>query len=113
MGRDRPLLLSSEKCLRSMKRRTRLILLQALGLITVMLGAGRWFVFVRRSTQLDPPQTNQPHTGMCFKLEVFASESMHQNRTYGLISPPGYEGNPTRHYPVIVLLHGGHDDARA
>lgn len=34
-------------------------------------------------------------------------------RSYGLILPPHYNQNPNHRYPVIFLLHGGHDDARA
>jgi enterochelin esterase-like enzyme len=34
-------------------------------------------------------------------------------RQYGVILPPGYNQNPKKRYPVIFLLHGGHDDARA
>ncbi len=34
-------------------------------------------------------------------------------RQYGLILPPDYKQNPKQRYPVIFLLHGGHDDASA
>ncbi|MFN6571558.1 alpha/beta hydrolase-fold protein [Dendronalium sp. ChiSLP03b] len=34
-------------------------------------------------------------------------------RNYGVILPPGYNKNQQKRYPVIFLLHGGHDDGRA
>ena len=48
-----------------------------------------------------------------FQMESFASASMGVRRHYGLILPPNYDQQPERRYPVIVLLHGGHDDGRA
>ena len=50
---------------------------------------------------------------MRFSLEHFTSKAMGQERVYGLILPPGYDFHPELHYPVVFLLHGGHDDARA
>ncbi|HEY9644303.1 MAG TPA: alpha/beta hydrolase-fold protein, partial [Coleofasciculaceae cyanobacterium] len=48
-----------------------------------------------------------------FQLESFQSQAMGTVRQYGVILPPGYARSPQRRYPVIFLLHGGHDDARA
>ena len=38
---------------------------------------------------------------------------MGETRRYGLILPPHYQANPQKRYPVIFMLHGGHDDERA
>ncbi|WP_199337559.1 esterase family protein [Nostoc sp. FACHB-152] len=62
--------------------------------------------------QLDPPQ-QQADTGLKFQLETFNSQAMGTVRQYGVILPPNYQKNLQTRYPVIFLLHGGHDDARA
>jgi enterochelin esterase-like enzyme len=51
--------------------------------------------------------TNIP---LSYKIETYSSKVMGGNRTYGIALPPGYERLSTQHYPVIVLLHGGHGD---
>ena len=33
-------------------------------------------------------------------------------RRYGIVLPPGYDPKTKTHYPVIMLLHGGHGDER-
>jgi enterochelin esterase-like enzyme len=38
---------------------------------------------------------------------------MDEAREYGVILPPDYNQNPKKRYPVIFLLHGGHDNANA
>jgi enterochelin esterase-like enzyme len=78
-----------------------------------LLGLGGWYVFVAGAPQLDPPAVEEPNTGMKFTLENFHSKAMGQVREYGVILPPDYSSHPEKSYPVVVLLHGGHDDARA
>lgn len=78
---------------------------------SILVGAGYWYVFIAGAPQLDPPE-EQADTGLKFQLETFNSQAMGE-RSYGLILPPGYNKNPQKRYPVIFLLHGGHDDARA
>lgn len=81
--------------------------------LTLLGAGGYWYVFVADAPQLDPPKTSAIGTGMTFKLQTFNSKAMGMVREYGLILPPGYQEARDRHYPVIFLLHGGHDDARA
>lgn len=88
-------------------------LLLAFGGGALLLGFGGWYVFVAGAPQLDRPAVEAPNTGLTFTLESFPSQAMGRVRTYGVILPPDYNSHPTHHYPVIVLLHGGHDDARA
>ena len=38
---------------------------------------------------------------------------MGESRRYGVILPPSYGQSTQRGYPVIFLLHGGHDDERS
>ncbi|MBD1911837.1 MULTISPECIES: alpha/beta hydrolase-fold protein [unclassified Leptolyngbya] len=87
------------------------------GSAIVMLGTGAWYVFMAGAPQLDPPLVQSAQQmqqeGLSFHLESFMSQAMKATRTYGVILPPGYSQNSTQHYPVIFLLHGGHDDARA
>lgn len=80
--------------------------------VATQAGIGYWYVFIAGSPQLDPPQVQQ-YTGLKFQLETFNSKAMGQVRSYELILPPGYEHNPQKRYPVIFLLHGGHDDVSA
>lgn len=88
------------------------VFISFLGVFAVLAAAGYWYVFIAGAPQLDPPQ-EQADTGLKFQLETFNSKAMGKARTYGLILPPGYNKNPQKRYPVIFLLHGGHDDARA
>lgn len=83
-----------------------------LGAIAVLIGGGYYYVFILGAPQLDPPQ-EEANTGLKFQLETFNSQAMGTVRKYGLILPPGYSQNTQKRYPVIFLLHGGHDDARA
>ncbi|MBW4630496.1 MAG: esterase family protein [Iphinoe sp. HA4291-MV1] len=82
------------------------------GAIVILSAVGYWYVFILGAPQLDPPQ-EQVNTGLKFQLETFSSQAMGTQRQYGVILPPGYDNNPQKRYPVIFLLHGGHDDARA
>ena len=79
--------------------------------IAILAGAGYWYVFILGAPQLDPPK-EVVNTGLKFQVETFKSQAM-GIRQYGVILPPGYNQNPKKRYPVIFLLHGGHDDARA
>jgi enterochelin esterase-like enzyme len=89
-------------------------LLGITSIILFLLGVGGyWYIFVAEAPQLDPPATSAIGTGMTFKLETFNSKAMGMVREYGLILPPAYHAAHDRRYPVIFLLHGGHDDARA
>lgn len=78
----------------------------------ILTAAGYWYVFVLGAPQLDPPR-EQTTSDLKFQLETFNSQAMGTQRQYGVIFPPGYDKNPQQRYPVIFLLHGGHDDARA
>lgn len=89
------------------------LFLLGLGSLLLLGGVGYWYVFVEGAPQFDPPAMNEPGTGMSFQLKSFQSQAMGQTRQYGLVLPPDYEKNPQKRYPVIFLLHGGHDDARA
>ena len=89
----------------------------ALAGIGAVAAAGYWYVFIAGAPQFDPPvvasSQQMEAEGLTFQLETFKSQAMGTTRTYGVILPPGYSQNPTRRYPVVFLLHGGHDDARA
>ncbi len=82
------------------------------GAIAILSATGYYYVFILGAPQLDPPQ-EEVNTGLKFQLETFNSQAMGTVRNYGVILPPGYDKNPQKRYPVIFLLHGGHDDARA
>ncbi|MER3494085.1 MAG: esterase [Mastigocladus sp. ERB_26_2] len=88
------------------------IVIGIISAIAILAAGGYWYVFILGAPQLDPPQ-QQTNTGLKFQLETFNSQAMGKVRQYGVILPPGYEKNPRQRYPVIFLLHGGHDDARA
>ncbi|MDF2387235.1 esterase family protein [Nostoc ellipsosporum NOK] len=88
------------------------IFMSIAGAIAILTTAGYYYVFILGAPQLDPPQ-EQVDTGLKFKLETFNSQAMGTVRQYGVILPPGYYKNHQKRYPVIFLLHGGHDDARA
>ena len=66
---------------------------------------------ISQPTMPQPSQVNltvAPVTALSYKIETYDSQVMGGSRTYGVSLPPGYEQNPTKHYPVIFLLHGGH-----
>ncbi|MBH8565670.1 esterase family protein [Nostoc sp. CENA67] len=88
------------------------ILISIAGAIAILTTAGYYYVFILGAPQLDPPQ-EQAGTGLKFQLATFQSQAMGTVRQYGVILPPGYYKNHQKRYPVIFLLHGGHDDARA
>lgn len=88
------------------------ILAICVGTVAILAASGYWYVFVAGAPQLDPPQVERK-TGLKFELKTFNSAAIGGVRTYGLILPPRYAQNPTKRYPVIFLLHGGHGDARA
>ena len=89
------------------------LLIIGVGIVTLLAGAGYWYVFIAGAPQPDRPQTNTVDSGMTFRLETFNSKAMGEVRQYGVILPPGYKQNSKKRYPVIFMLHGGHDDARA
>lgn len=97
-----------------MGRRIRLTvwLAAGTGLLAAAIGAGWWYTFVAGAPQWDAAAI-PPSKDLHFQLERLTSKAMGSTRTYGVILPPGYENQPKRRYPVIVLLHGGHDNARA
>jgi enterochelin esterase-like enzyme len=88
------------------------ILLVCAGVLALLSAAGYWYVFIAGAPQFDHPEV-EADTGLTFQLESFNSKAMGEIRQYGLILPPGYTHHPEQRYPVIFLLHGGHDDARA
>lgn len=92
-----------------MKRKQRLVICTIV--TALLLGAGYGYVFVAGAPPLDPPEL-AANTGLSFQLEQFNSQSM-GTRQYGVILPPGYAEHPQQRYPVIILLHGGHDGVRA
>lgn len=96
-----------------MKWRFRNLLFAFGATVATLATAGYWYVFIAGAPQLDPPIISTAGTGMNFQLKTFNSKAMGAVRQYGLILPPGYDRSPNRRYPVIFLLHGGHDDARA
>jgi enterochelin esterase-like enzyme len=90
----------------------RRILLISAGIFAVLTAAGYWYVFMAGAPQLDPPKV-EAEQGLPFQLSSFNSAAMGTVRQYGVILPPDYAQHPQQRYPVIILLHGGHDDARA
>lgn len=96
-----------------MKWRLRNILLVGTATVATLAAVGYWYVFVAGAPQLDRPVTSTAGTGMTFQLKTFNSKAMGSVRQYGIILPPGYDRSPNKRYPVIFLLHGGHDDACA
>jgi enterochelin esterase-like enzyme len=92
--------------------RPRVWLAIALGGLAAVIGAGWWYTFVAGAPQWDAAEI-APSKDLHFQSERFTSKAMGSTRTYGLILPPGYESQPNRRYPVILLLHGGHDNERA
>ncbi len=90
----------------------RLLGFGAAGTVALLAGIGYWYVFIEGAPQLDRPQVKQDKS-LKFHLETFNSAAMGEVRTYGVILPASYAQHPKQRYPVIFLLHGGHDDARA
>ncbi|MBD2486335.1 esterase family protein [Aulosira sp. FACHB-615] len=88
------------------------LFLSLAGAIAILTGAAYYYVFILGAPQFDPPP-QQADTGLKFQLETFNSQAMGTVRQYGVILPPNYQKNSKTRYPVIFLLHGGHDDARA
>ena len=88
------------------------ILISIFSAIAILTTTGYYYVFILGAPQLDPPQ-EETDTGLKFQLATFNSQAMGAVRNYGVILPPGYHKNQQKRYPVIFLLHGGHDDARA
>lgn len=83
------------------------------GLLTLLGLAGYWYVFVAQAPPLDPPPTSDPSGNLSFEVRTFKSNAMGETRRYGVILPPRYQENPQKRYPVIFMLHGGHDNERA
>lgn len=86
-----------------------------LGIVALLAGAGYLYVFVFGAPQPDAPpiENKDSPIKLNFELQTFNSEAMGEVRQYGIILPPDYSKNPQKRYPVIFLLHGGHDDATA
>lgn len=97
----------------AMKLRT--LLITGIGIVALLAGAGYWYVFIAGAPQLDAPptQTKDSKIQLSFELKTFNSKAMGAVRQYGVILPPDYNQNSNKRYPVIFLLHGGHDDANA
>jgi enterochelin esterase-like enzyme len=70
------------------------------------------YVFVAGAPQFDAPAVVQSGD-LSFYVQTFNSNAMGTPRRYGIILPPNYNKYPHQHYPVIFLLHGGHDNERA
>lgn len=88
-------------------------LIASIGIVTLLAGTGYCYVFIAGAPQLDRPQTLDKDSKLTFSMQSFNSKAMGKIRQYGLILPPDYNKNPHKRYPVIFMLHGGHDDARA
>jgi enterochelin esterase-like enzyme len=84
-----------------------------LGIFGALAIAGYCYVFLAKAAPLDPPPTADIGGNLKFEVKTFQSQSMGESRRYGLILPPHYQDNPKKRYPVIFMLHGGHDDERA
>lgn len=84
-----------------------------MGLSALMLisSATYWYVFVAGVPQLDAPEV-EVVKDLAFETRTFSSKAMGGERRYGLVLPPGYNPKTKTHYPVIMLLHGGHGDER-
>lgn len=91
----------------------RTVMITSIGIVTLLAGAGYWYVFILGAPQLDAPTTKIGDSRLTFSVQTFNSKAMGTVRQYGLILPPDYNQNRKKCYPVIFLLHGGHDNARA
>jgi enterochelin esterase-like enzyme len=93
----------------------RTILTIVAGIVALLAGAGYYWLFILGAPQPDAPPTTAKDTKLklAFELQTFDSKAMGTPRQYGLILPPGYNQNLKQRYPVVFLLHGGHDDANA
>ncbi|PZV14118.1 MAG: esterase [Leptolyngbya sp.] len=80
-------------------------------ILTALAASGYWYVFIAGVPQFDlaPAEKN---TGLSFTVKTFSSTAMGSDRSYGIVLPPGYDQHPSKRYPVIFLLHGGHGNAR-
>jgi enterochelin esterase-like enzyme len=83
------------------------------GAVGALAIAAYWYVFVAKAKPLDPPPTADTSGNLRFEVKTFQSQAMGEPRRYGIILPPHYQSNPKQRYPVIFMLHGGHDDERA
>jgi S-formylglutathione hydrolase FrmB len=83
------------------------------GLLALLGLGGYWYVFIAQAPPLDPPPTDDPNGNLSFEIKTFQSKAMGEPRRYGVILPPRYKANPQKRYPVIFMLHGGHDNERA
>jgi enterochelin esterase-like enzyme len=83
------------------------------GLLALLGLAGYWYVFIAQAPPLNPPPIVDPSGKLSFKVETFQSKAMGTPRRYGVILPPNYQKNPQKWYPVIFMLHGGHDTEQA
>lgn len=97
-----------------MGRRPKLVtcLAPASCLLIGLAGAGWWYTVLAGAPQLDAAVT-PVSKDLRFQMQSFESVVMGGSRQYGLILPPNYANEPDKRYPVIILLHGGHDDGRA
>jgi len=95
-----------------LKSRFKTLLGIGAGAVVAIAAIGYWYVFIAGAPQLDRPRLSEDKS-LKFHLETFNSTAMGEVRTYGVILPPGYARHPKQRYPVIFLLHGGHDDASA
>jgi len=87
-------------------------ILLGIGVAVVVLAAiGYWYVYIEGAPQIG--QVPQEDKSLKFHLETFNSAAMGEERTYGVILPSSYADHPKQRYPVIFLLHGGHDNASA
>lgn len=87
------------------------LLIASAATLAIVSAGGYWYVFIAGAPQLDPLPV-ETNTGLNFHVETFTSQAMGTERNYGIVLPPGYAQNPAKHYPVIVLLHGGHGSER-
>lgn len=88
-------------------------LLIGAGAIGALAVAVYCYVFLAKSTPIDPPPTADVGGNLKFEVKTFQSEAMGGPRRYGVILPPHYQSDSKQRYPVIFMLHGGHDDERA
>ncbi|WP_026073148.1 alpha/beta hydrolase [Nodosilinea nodulosa] len=81
----------------------------------ILLTIGGLALYDRLSVGADsiPAAESEALAALPMQTERFYSQAMGTNRQYGVILPPDYDQHPDQRYPVIVLLHGGHDDLRA